>query len=117
MGPARWAEWLAFMQARGLEWGKPLSAEAPNAPAKSLPADWNVYAFPSGEDRAAALSRNGKIRQRVVAMVREAECLQRLAAELIRDDKKARHTFIALRIGLDSIWEDLEEAGILATET
>jgi hypothetical protein len=33
MGRVRWAEWLAFMQSRGLEWGKPLSDEAPNAPA------------------------------------------------------------------------------------
>jgi hypothetical protein len=34
-----------------------------------------------------------------------------------RDDKEARHSFIALRVGLDTIWEDVEEAGIFAKET
>jgi hypothetical protein len=68
MGPARWTEWLAFMEARGLEWGKPLSSEAPNAPAKELPPDWNVLEFPTGKNRAAVLPRNGKIRRRLVAL-------------------------------------------------
>lgn len=35
MGPKRWAEWLAFMDARGLEWGKPLSDSPPDAPVMS----------------------------------------------------------------------------------
>lgn len=34
MGRVRWAEWLAFMQSRGLEWGKPLSDEAPHVQAR-----------------------------------------------------------------------------------
>ena len=113
MGPARWAEWVAFMQSRGLEWGKPLS-EPPNAPAKPPSQDWNVYEFPSGDSRAPALSRNGQIRRRMVAMYREADCLQRLMSELIQDAKVASRSFIMLRVGLDSVWEDMERAGILA---
>ena len=34
MGRVRWTEWLAFMQSRGLEWGKPLSDESPNTAAQ-----------------------------------------------------------------------------------
>ena len=46
MGAMLWAEWLAFMEARGLEWD-----EVRKAPAGSLPSDWNVVAFPpKGEE-------------------------------------------------------------------
>jgi hypothetical protein len=113
MGPARWAEWLAFMQARGLEWGRPLSETT--APALPLQPGWNVYQFPRGDNIASALSGNGKIRQRMVALCREVDCFQRLLSELT-DAKKVHHTFIMLRGGLDAIWEDLDEAGILAKQ-
>jgi hypothetical protein len=114
MGPARWAEWLAFMQARGLEWGKPLSLEPPNAPAKPLEPGWNVYQFPSGECRASGQSRNGKIRQRLIALYREVECFHRLVADAIPLPKV--NDFLIVRTGLDGVWDELVKAGIFAAE-
>jgi hypothetical protein len=113
MGPKRWAEWPAFMHARGLEWGKPLS-DPPNAPAKPLGDGWNVYTLPDGVARAEALSRNGSIRRRLSAMYREAACLQRLATDLLGQDKNIAPWFVSLRVGLDGVWEHLQEKGIIA---
>jgi hypothetical protein len=115
MGPARWAEWLAFMQSRGLEWGKPLS-ELPNAPAKPLGQHWNVLEFPSGDSRAPALSRNAQIRRRMVAMYREAECLQRLLTALVGDSKSLMPWFVSLHVGIDGIWKEMKKAGVLAND-
>jgi hypothetical protein len=93
--------------------GKPLS-DPPNAPAKPLGDGWNVYTLPDDVARAEALSRNGSIGRRLSAMHREADCLQRLATDLLGQDKKLDPWFIALSVGLDGVWEHLQEKGIIA---
>lgn len=81
MGPARWAEWLAFMEARGLEWGKALS-EPPNAPAKALHPGWNIVQFPARGKLQQAKLTNSYIRARCTSLDRDWWSLWELLQEL-----------------------------------
>jgi hypothetical protein len=64
IGATLWAEWLAFMEARGLEWD-----EVRNPPAGPLPSDWNVVAFPQrGEELQRAKLTNTFIRARLKSL-------------------------------------------------
>jgi hypothetical protein len=113
MGAKRWAEWLAFMASRGLEWGKPLT-QATSLPAQPLPDQWNVYQFASGDNLARFLSGNSKIRHRLVALGREINCFQRHVETVTKETTELKSAFLAVQTGLSLVWEGLEKQNILS---
>jgi hypothetical protein len=98
MGPKRWAEWLAFMEARGLEWGKPLS-DIPNAPAGELGGNWNVYDFPSGKARLEITTRNSLIRSRWFSLSREINNFQSMLCEAVGEKNRFNNGFNSAHAG------------------
>lgn len=112
MGPKRWAEWVAFMNARGLEWGKPLSA-LPNAPAGELGGNWNVFDFPSGKVRLEITTRNSLIRSRWFSLSREISNFQSMLCEAVGEKNHYNATFNAVHSGMGILFDLLVRERIL----
>jgi hypothetical protein len=109
MGATLWAEWLAFMEARGLEWD-----EVRNPPAGPLPSGWNVVAFPQrGEELQRAKLTNTFIRARLKSLDSDWwgtwELLQELPGGA---DAFGRH-FGAVQCALDKVWDKLVEMRVI----
>jgi hypothetical protein len=115
LGPARWAEWLAFMQSRGLEWGKPLS-EAPNAPAKPMVDGWNIIDFPTGRARLETMTHNTAIRARWCTLSREIGNFQSLLIEATGEKNRFNRHINAMIDGMNGLFDELVSRRILAEE-
>jgi hypothetical protein len=109
MGATLWAEWLAFMEARGLEWD-----EVKNPPAGPLPSGWNVVAFPQkGEELQRAKLTNTFIRERLKSLDSDWwgtwELLQQLPGGA---DAFGPH-FGAVQCALDKVWNKLVQMRVI----
>lgn len=105
MGATLWAEWLAFMEARGLEWDG-----VRNPPAGPLPADWNVVAFPRrGEELQRAKLTNTFIRARLKSLDSNWWGVWELLKALPNGEKLFGPHFGQVQKELDQVWDTLVE--------
>jgi hypothetical protein len=96
------------MEARGLEWGKPLSEPA-NAPAQPLQPGWNVVKFPKPGELLQAKLTNSYIRSRCVSLDRDWWSLWELLQELPGGADTFGPHFGTIQRALDNVWNKLVE--------
>jgi hypothetical protein len=112
MGAMSWAEWLAFMESRGLEWD-----EVRNPPAGPLPSGWNVVAFPQrGEELQRAKLTNTFIRARLKSLDSNWWGVWELLQELPGGEDAFGQHFGAVQRALDKVWDKLVEMRVIRNQ-